>query len=290
RPGGAAVVEGRFGHAGHGHAGRHRCHPYGAGPAGLGTDPAGAAPARPPARRLALRRGQGRPPRRRFHRPGLGPGPGADGAAAAELRPHRPARALAPVPAGGRAQSLHRQRAAGPGGSAARLRLRTRSARTGAVPDDPRPPGRADGEPSSGADYPEDSRARRMAEREFNLSSAETLRTDNEVVAGRFWAGRPEQPELSVEQELARDLGWQVGDEIAFDIAGARFAARITSLRKVDWESFQPNFFVLASPGALDGFSGSHITAVKVPVGDARFTTELVRAFPNLSVVDVDAV
>lgn len=146
------------------------------------------------------------------------------------------------------------------------------------------------GEPSSGADYPEDSRARRMAEREFNLSSAETLRTDNEVVAGRFWEGRPEQPELSVEQELARDLGWQVGDEIAFDIAGARFAARITSLRKVDWESFQPNFFVLASPGALDGFSGSHITAVKVPVGDARFTSELVRAFPNLSVVDVDAV
>ncbi|KAA2284455.1 ABC transporter permease [Arenimonas fontis] len=146
------------------------------------------------------------------------------------------------------------------------------------------------GRPASGSDYPEGSRARRMAEREFNLSAAEALRSDNEVVAGRFWQGRPAGPELSVEEDFARDLGWRLGDEVAFDIAGARFAARITSLRKVDWESFQPNFFVLASPGALDGFSGSHITAVKVPAGDTRFTAELVAAFPNLSVVDVDVV
>jgi putative ABC transport system permease protein len=147
------------------------------------------------------------------------------------------------------------------------------------------------GQAVSGEDFGEDGRARRLAEREFNLSSADALRDDNEVTAGEFWTGRvPETPELSVEEEFAETLGWKLGDEVAFDIAGTRYAGRITSLRKVDWESFRPNFFVIGSPGSLAGYSGSHITAVNVPDGRPRFTADLVQAFPNLSVVDVDAV
>ena len=134
-------------------------------------------------------------------------------------------------------------------------------------------------------------RARRLAEREFNLSTAQALREDNEVVAGRFWgAARPARPELSVEVEFAETLGWKLGDRVAFDIAGSRFEGTITSLRKVDWESFRPNFFVLASPGALDGQAASWITAVHVPPSDARFTAALVQRFPNLTVIDVEAV
>ena len=99
----------------------------------------------------------------------------------------------------------------------------------------------------------------------------------NKVTAGEFWAGRvPSSPELSVEEGFAEDLGWKLGDQVAFDIAGQRFEGRITSLRSVDWESFRPNFFVVASPGALDGYSASYITAVSVPSGDAAFTRELV--------------
>jgi putative ABC transport system permease protein len=129
-----------------------------------------------------------------------------------------------------------------------------------------------------------------MAEREFNLSQVDALRADNEVTAGKFWTGVPDSPELSVEEEFAETLGWSIGDEVSFDIAGSRFSGRVTSLRKVDWESFRPNFFVVASPGSLDGFAGSHITAVKVPAERTRFTADLVSAYPNLSVVDVDAV
>ena len=137
----------------------------------------------------------------------------------------------------------------------------------------------------------EGGRARRMAEREFNLSSAASLRKDNEVTSGVFWTGRvPEQTELSVEEELAAALGWKLGDTVTFDIAGSPYTGRITSLRKIDWESFRPNFFVIGSPGSLDAYSGSHITAVNVPEGRTRFTSELVDAFPNLSVVDIDAV
>lgn len=147
------------------------------------------------------------------------------------------------------------------------------------------------GKAVTGDDYEEGGRARRMAEREFNLSSTDTLRADNEIVAGEFWTGRvPATPELSVEVEFAETLGWKIGDDVAFDIAGTRYAGRITSLRKVDWESFRPNFFVIGSPGSLEGYSGSHITAVKVPKERTRFTADLVQAYPNLSVIDVDAV
>ncbi len=148
-----------------------------------------------------------------------------------------------------------------------------------------------------GADYAgrsgdeaQDRQAQRRAEREFNLSMAAGLRDDNRVTAGVFWSGTPAAPELSVEEDFARDLGWTLGDRIAFDIAGQRFEAPITSLRSVEWESFQPNFFVLASPGALDGYPASHITAVQVPPELTRFTAELVQRFPNLSVIDIDAV
>jgi putative ABC transport system permease protein len=144
----------------------------------------------------------------------------------------------------------------------------------------------------AGADVDEEARrARRRADREFNLSMAATLREDNEVVAGEFWgAAAPAAPEISVEQGYAESLGWKIGDTVTFDIAGQRFTATLTSLREVDWESFRPNFFVVASPGALDGFPASHITAVSVPPEQTRFTAELVGRFPNLTVIDIDAV
>ncbi|MFZ7096076.1 ABC transporter permease [Luteimonas dalianensis] len=146
------------------------------------------------------------------------------------------------------------------------------------------------GEPVTADTYAgEDRQTRRRAEREFNLSMAASLRDDNRVTAGRFWDGTPSAPEFSVEEGFANQLGWKVGDRIGFDIAGQRIEAPITSLRAVEWESFRPNFFVLASPGALDGYPASWITAVSVPP-ESRFTAELVERFPNLSVIDIDAV
>ena len=149
------------------------------------------------------------------------------------------------------------------------------------------------GKPVTGKDFAaRGERARRMAEREFNLSFGRGLGKDNEVTAGRFWpASGTATPELSVEQEFAATLGWKVGDRVAFDIAGQPFRATITSLRRVEWESFRPNFFVLASPGALDDYAASYIGGVHVPRDRAgELTSGLVRDFPNLTVIDVDAV
>ena len=153
------------------------------------------------------------------------------------------------------------------------------------------------GETVSGRDYAgeagdeEARRASRRADREFNLSTAPALRDDNRVVAGEFWtAAGGDGVELSVEAGFAESLGWALGDRVAFDIAGRRIEGRVTSLREVDWESFRPNFFVLFSPGALDGYPASWITAVSVPQGDTAFTRALVQRFPNVSVIDIDAV
>lgn len=151
------------------------------------------------------------------------------------------------------------------------------------------------GQPASGATVGHgddvDPMAQRRAEREFNLSSAATLRDDNKITAGTFWSAAPSAtPQISVEERFAQSLGWKLGDRIAFDIAGQRFEAPITSLRSVEWESFRPNFFVIASPGALDRYPASYVTAVHVPPDKTRFTAGLVERFPNLSVIDIDAV
>lgn len=149
------------------------------------------------------------------------------------------------------------------------------------------------GKPVTGANFAgAGGRAQRLAEREFNLSYARTLRADNEVTQGKLWpAAGPASPELSVEEEFAQSLGWKLGDRVVFDIAGQSYAATITSLRKVDWESFQPNFFVIGSPGSFDGFPASYVGGAHVAQAQkAAFTNKLVGRFPNLSVIDIDAV
>lgn len=143
-------------------------------------------------------------------------------------------------------------------------------------------------------DFPAEApRARRLAEREFNLSSAATLGDDNRVIAGEFW-GRTvavsERVEFSVEEGLAETLGWRLGDRVAFDIAGTRLEGEVTSLREVKWESFRPNFFVLVSPGVLESLQGSAITAIHLPSGRDDFTRVLLDRFANLSVIDIDAI
>ena len=134
-------------------------------------------------------------------------------------------------------------------------------------------------------------RAQRLAEREFNLSSVARLReTDNAIVAGTFWQPGDTTPQFSVEQGMAEGFGWKVGDVIGFDIAGSHFEAPITSLRRVDWESFRPNFFATTPVGPLDAHAASYITSARVAPGDPALTRALVEAYPNLSVIDVDAV
>lgn len=144
------------------------------------------------------------------------------------------------------------------------------------------------GRPVGRDDYPEE-RARRLVEREFNLSRGSRLQAGNRVVAGR-WHGASPTPQFSVEKGLAQTLGLALGDRVTFEVAGRRVEAPITSVRELNWDSMRVNFFVTASPGLLDDEPASLITSFRLPPGQVGFTRELVAAFPNLSVIDVSAV
>lgn len=136
-------------------------------------------------------------------------------------------------------------------------------------------------------DY-EDERAQRLAEREFNLSWRADLPEGNEVSAGR-WLADGAAAEASVESGIAETLGIQVGDELHFDLAGTPIKARVVGLRRLKWESMRVNFFVIFSPGVLDGFPASHIVSFKAGAEHPGLTYELLRNFPNLTVIDVSA-
>ena len=109
------------------------------------------------------------------------------------------------------------------------------------------------------------------------------------IVAGKFWDADTAAAEYSVEEGIAKSLGINLGDTLTFDIAGARYTATVTSLRKVDWDSFKPNFFVIASPKLLRGYPASWITSFHLPAGREDVVSGLVREFPNVSVIDLSA-
>ncbi|GAA6141738.1 FtsX-like permease family protein [Hydrogenophaga sp. 5NK40-0174] len=131
----------------------------------------------------------------------------------------------------------------------------------------------------------EDDRAQRLVEREFNLSYAAGKPEHNDVVKGQ-WVEN-ESGGISFEEGLAETLGLKLGDQIAFDISGERVEARITSLRKVNWGSLRVNFFAMFPVSDLPDAPTTFISAFRAPDGNDRFDNELVKAFPNITNVDM---
>ncbi len=142
----------------------------------------------------------------------------------------------------------------------------------------------------------EDDRAKRLVDREFNLSNNTEMPGHNQIVAGRWTAG--ERDAVSVEDGLAKTLGLKLGDTLRFDMGGQLSEAKITSLRKVDWGSMRVNFFVMYPVAELKDVPVSYISAFRAPeprpvlAGQAKapsFDNELVKAFPNITNVDMSS-
>ena len=139
------------------------------------------------------------------------------------------------------------------------------------------------GSPVGPQDYA-DERARRLVDREFNLSNTPAQPPHNLIVAGEW---RPEERGgVSVEEGIARTLGLKLGDALRFDIGGLPVDARITSLRKVDWGSMRANFFVIYPVSRLADVPVTYMSAFRAP--DRKgFDNQLVRSFPNITNVDM---
>lgn len=133
----------------------------------------------------------------------------------------------------------------------------------------------------------QDERAQRQVEREFNLSYATQAPAHNAIVAGQWFA--PQADELSMEEGIARRLGLALGDTLTFDVAGQPVSARLTSLRKVDWDSMRVNFFAILPPHLLADRPQSFITAFHLSPAQTGLTAALLRDAPNLTVLDTSA-
>ena len=136
----------------------------------------------------------------------------------------------------------------------------------------------------------ESERAQGFVEREANLTWARSLRDDNRIVSGQWWRdGDGGGARVSVEQEYAERLGLKIGDTVTYDVAGEPVSATITSLREVRWDSFQPNFFMVFSPGVLEDVTGTLITSVHVRPEQRPVLVDLVRQFPEVTIIDIAA-
>ncbi len=132
-----------------------------------------------------------------------------------------------------------------------------------------------------------DERAKRLVDREFNLSHSAKLPAHNTVVQGAWVAD--EADALSVEEGLAQSLGLKMGDKLRFDIAGTMVDGRISNLRKVDWGSMRANFFVMFPRAQMPDLPSTTISAFRAPGGDASFDNRLSREYPNITSIDVSA-
>jgi len=136
-----------------------------------------------------------------------------------------------------------------------------------------------------------DEAGRGFLEREQNLTWSAGLMEDNQLTAGSWWT--PEdarKPWVSISTEYQEALHLKLGDKISFDVAGETLTVEVVSIRKIRWDSFRPNFFLVFPPGLLDGAAGTYMTSVFLTPELRPSLTDLVRQFPTISVFDVDAI
>ena len=139
-----------------------------------------------------------------------------------------------------------------------------------------------------------DERARRMVEREFNLSFMNELPSHNKVISGEWFLPEDRaRGALSIEEGIAKTLGVAIGDRLTWDVAGSLITAPVTNVRKLDWDSMQVNFFVITTPDLLANAPTSYITAFNLGAAQGahgELSAKLSKAFPNLTIIDMSAI
>lgn len=139
---------------------------------------------------------------------------------------------------------------------------------------------------------PESARDDNILHRELNITWSAEVPRHNVLVEGQWWEDHRAEGEavISIEQGMARRLGLQQGDELTFSFAGQSRAARVTSVRQVDWNSFQPNFYVIFAPGQLPEQWATSMTSFYLPPEQKGFIRQLVQQFPSVTVLEVDRI
>ena len=126
-------------------------------------------------------------------------------------------------------------------------------------------------------------------ERDLSLTESAEMAPDNRIVSGEWHGDRTDQTWVSVEVEVAEELGLKVGDRLGFTVNDLFFQATIGSLRTVQWDSFQPNFYMIFSPGTLEKMPRAILTSLRIAPEKQGLAREMVRQFPGITLFQVDA-
>ena len=128
--------------------------------------------------------------------------------------------------------------------------------------------------------------------REYRSTYRDTLVASERLVAGRWWTRGAGATQISVERDLARELGVGLGDEIVWDVQGVPLPTRVASLREVDWARFEPNFFVVFAPGALESAPQTLVTLTRVesPAKRGALQRRIAERLPNVTTLDLSNV
>lgn len=132
-----------------------------------------------------------------------------------------------------------------------------------------------------------DEEARSGIGRELNLTWLDELPAQNELIAGQFFT-KDAIAEVSIEESMLERLDVKLGDTLTFLIGAQSFDATITSVRKVNWATLKPNFFIILSPDVLKDFPATYISSVRIEPEQKRDFSQLLRAYPTITAIDVD--
>lgn len=127
-------------------------------------------------------------------------------------------------------------------------------------------------------------------QREINLTWSEDLPEGNELLQGQWWPADTAEALVSVEEEFAERLGMSVGDSVRFMVGAQSFVVRVASIRALDWQSMQPNFWVVFPPGVLQDYPSTFMTSIHLPQDRKQFLNRFVREFPTVTVIEMDVV
>ncbi|WMN16042.1 ABC transporter permease [Pseudomonas piscis] len=133
----------------------------------------------------------------------------------------------------------------------------------------------------------------RAVQRDLSLTWSAELPAGNQITAGSWWSSSPQAdealPGVSVEAKVAESLKLKLGDQLTFTVAGVNRQARVTSLRSVNWDNFQPNFFMIFQPGTLKDLPATYLTSFYLSPGHDQQVVELSRAFPAVTILQIEA-
>ncbi len=132
-----------------------------------------------------------------------------------------------------------------------------------------------------------DEEARSGIGRELNLTWLDEVPSQNDIIDGQ-WFGDDAVAEASLEESMMQRLDVKMGDTLTFLIGAQSFDAKITSVRKVNWATLKPNFFIILSPDVLSDFPATYISSVRIEPEKKRDFSQLLRTYPTITAIDVD--